>query len=275
VLERPDGDPATPRTVCPGVHTLSSDAGDHTVVWWSPEPSLLPLDVQPSFGLRRDDLIVRDVPPTVLRRHLDAYVSWKQGRQAAIASASVPSIRLVTATEAASSEFATDGQSPSPSGVIVEHVALDADRTRPAGRRFGSLVHAVLADVPLDDATMAGQLAAAHGRLLAATAEEVSAAEQLVTRVLQHPLLAQAARAAAAGRCVRETAVTLRGEDGALIEGTVDLAFDIGGEQVVVDFKTDAPEGERLARYQKQVALYARAIQQVSGVPVRAVLMTV
>ena len=186
----------------------------------------------------------------------------------------MPSIRLLTATEAAASEPGDAGQELSAPGVIVEHVAVDADRARPAGRRFGSLVHAVLADVPLNGPAMAGQLAAAHGRLLAATAEEVSAAERLVMRVLQHPLLAQAADAAAAGRCVRETAVTLRAEDGALIEGTVDLAFDSGGEQVVVDFKTDAPDGERLARYQRQIALYARAIQQVSGLPVRAVLMT-
>jgi ATP-dependent exoDNAse (exonuclease V) beta subunit len=186
----------------------------------------------------------------------------------------VPSIRLVTATEAAASEFDNYGQGPAPSGVIVEHVAVDADRTRPAGRRFGSLVHAVLADVPLDDPSMARQLARAHGRLLAATADEVTAAERLVRRALEHPLLEQAARAAFGGRCARETAVTLRGEDGSLIEGTVDLAFEDGGVHVVVDFKTDAPDGERLARYTRQVALYARAIQLVSGASVRAVLMT-
>ena len=45
VLKRPDGDPATMRTVCPGEHRFGS--GDHvSVVWWSPEPSVLKLDAE-------------------------------------------------------------------------------------------------------------------------------------------------------------------------------------------------------------------------------------
>jgi ATP-dependent exoDNAse (exonuclease V) beta subunit len=42
-----------------------------------------------------------------------------------------------------------------------------------------------------------------------------------------------------------------------------------------VDFKTDRAEGEDLARYKRQVALYAAAISRATKQPVRAVLMQV
>jgi len=43
----------------------------------------------------------------------------------------------------------------------------------------------------------------------------------------------------------------------------------------VIDFKTDRVEGERLARYERQVSLYADAIARVTSGAVRAVLMMV
>src|SRR5205823_3122962 len=46
VLERPDGDPATMRTVCPGEHRFGSGDQAYSVVWWSPEPSVLNLDAE-------------------------------------------------------------------------------------------------------------------------------------------------------------------------------------------------------------------------------------
>jgi ATP-dependent exoDNAse (exonuclease V) beta subunit len=285
VLERPDGDPARSTTVCPGRHDLRTADGEHTVVWWSPEPAVLPLDAHAPFGLRRDDLIVKDVPPTVLRRRLDTYTAWRQTRTAAIESASIPSVSVVTATEAALAGSAAsrfplpDGDSKAGGhGIEAEVLRLEGPRTRPRGRRFGSLVHALLAEVPLDHPAVLKQLSDAHGRLLGAPSSEVRAAHALVTRALAHPLLQQAARAARDGRCLRETPVTLRvrGDDGAatLVEGTVDLAFHTGSGFVVVDFKTDAPADDVLERYRRQVALYAHAIQLSTGDSVRAVLMT-
>ena len=38
---------------------------------------MLSLGAQAPFGLRRDDLIVKDVAPAVLRRGLDTYHAWK------------------------------------------------------------------------------------------------------------------------------------------------------------------------------------------------------
>jgi hypothetical protein len=53
------------------------------------------------FGLRRDDLIVKDVQPEVLRRGLDTYQTWKAGREADVSAASRASIEVLTATKAA------------------------------------------------------------------------------------------------------------------------------------------------------------------------------
>ena len=71
VLQRPGDEPAGPGTVCPGLHTFDGAAdasqrgrGSYSVVWW--DPSALKLDEKPTFGVRREDLIVRDVPRNVI-----------------------------------------------------------------------------------------------------------------------------------------------------------------------------------------------------------------
>jgi ATP-dependent exoDNAse (exonuclease V) beta subunit len=87
------------------------------------------------------------------------------------------------------------------------------------------------------------------------------------------------AAAAAATGLRRERALVLRLEDGATVEGVVDLAFPertAGGEQwVVVDFKTDVDIAGRLDEYRVQLLLYLRAISQSTGAPARGVLMWV
>jgi ATP-dependent exoDNAse (exonuclease V) beta subunit len=69
--------------------------------------------------------------------------------------------------------------------------------------------------------------------------------------------------------------VTLRSAAGALIEGTVDLAFLDKKGFVVVDFKTDRELDGALERYERQVRLYASAISSATGQPARGVLMRV
>ncbi len=49
------------------------------------------------------------------------------------------------------------------------------------------------------------RLADAQGRLLGATPDEVAAARQAVARVLEHPVLREAASAQQKGLCFRET----------------------------------------------------------------------
>jgi len=178
---------------------------------------------------------------------------------------------VMTATvAAASSELA-------PMAVDVAIEMVDGMAPRPGGQRFGALVHALLADVPLDvPATQVlTQLASAHGRVLGADAAEIAAAVDVVDRVLKHPVLEGAILAAREGRCYREMPVTLRSPSGALIEGLVDLAYADGGGYVVVDFKTDREMDGAFDRYQRQVSIYAAAIAAATGRPTRAVLMRV
>jgi len=207
VLKRRDGDPATPMTVCPGEHRFGVDASAYSVVWWSPEPDVLALDAHAPLGLRRDDLIVKDVAPGILTRYLEAYRSWRETRDAAVATASAPSIRVVTVTEAALA-----GSLPPFEAVDVQVETVSGAVERPGGARFGTLVHLLIADVPLplSDPDVLTRLAVAHGRVLGAEPGEIDAAQDVVRRVLEHPLLRAAARAAEHGGCYRETPVTLR-----------------------------------------------------------------
>jgi ATP-dependent exoDNAse (exonuclease V) beta subunit len=279
VLSRPDGDPATRLTVCPGQHEFTSDSGPYSVVWWSPEPAVLSLGAQAPFGLRRDDLIVKDVPPAVLRRGLDTYHAWKAERQAAIDAAHQPSIDVMTTTAAAmSADLAPIGDEIDVTTEIIDGAQPDAlAASRPGGQRFGSLVHALIADMPLDDrdTETIRRLAAAHGRVLGAVPAEVAAAEYLVRRLANHPVLRAAARAAREGSCYREMPVTWRTDSGALIEGVVDLAYADEAGFVVVDFKTDRELDGAADRYHRQIRIYAAAVAAATGQPSRAVLMRV
>ena len=245
-------------------------------MWWSPEA--LSLDARPPFGLRRDDLIVKDVAPTVLREHLDTYAAWQAGRQAAIAAGRTPSMAVMTATE-----WAVSGIGDRGSGEIGEIGAIEVAietaarvEDRPGGARFGTLVHALLASMPLvsREASLA-RLAEAHGRVLGATADEVRAASAAAERVWLHPVLRDAARASDAGLCYRETPVTWRLGEERIVEGTVDLAYVAGDVVVVVDFKTDRELDGALETYRRQVQIYAAAVGSVLGRRARGILMRV
>ncbi len=113
-----------------------------------------------------------------------------------------------------------------------------------------------------------------EGRLLGLTDAEAAAAARVVERTLRHELLVRAHKASTTGNCRREAPVTLTLEDGTLVEGVVDLAFEERGAWTVVDYKTDremAVAGEE--RYRRQVALYAAAIAQATGASAKAVLI--
>ena len=182
-------------------------------------------------------------------------------------TAGIPSLRVVTATEHA----AHASEVP---GIEVTVESATGDGPTPHGKRFGTLVHAILATVELDaERAAVERVAEIQRRLLGATADESAAAVETVVRALAHPLLRRAAVAARAGRCRRETPVAVRlGDD--LVEGVVDVAFlEEGIGWTVVDFKTDVEIAGRLEEYRRQVALYAQAIERSSGARVRGVLL--
>ncbi len=118
-------------------------------------------------------------------------------------------------------------------------------------------------------------LAAIHGRILGASAQEIDAAAQSARSALAHPLLNQARHAAEQGRCRREVPIAWRDNSGSLVEGVIDLAFQQADGWMVIDFKTDEEfRGNELA-YRRQVAMYASGIRAANGGRVSALVMRV
>ena len=99
VLQRPNDEPAGIGTVCPGLHRFEGGLGapkrgeaGYSVVWW--DPSALKLDEKPTFGVRREDLIVRDVPRNVIADGRGRYDRWRLSRDDARAVGAVPSMAV-------------------------------------------------------------------------------------------------------------------------------------------------------------------------------------
>lgn len=162
--------------------------------------------------------------------------------------------------------------------VKVEHVGRERV-DRPGGRRFGALVHSIIATTTLDSGSPdVARLAAANGRMVGATSEEIGSATDTVRRTLAHQILRRASNAA--GKDIRrETPVMLELEDHTIVEGVVDLAFREHTAEfdgwTVVDFKTDREFENLPEAHLKQVRLYARAISKATGLPVRGVVLVI
>ena len=294
VWRRPDNDPSTPLTVCPGQHTFQHPKGAYSIVWW--DPHALDLGVEPPPGIRRETLIVKDVPESVVAEGLREYASWRDGRESAIAKGSAPSLVVRTATEISDFRFQSSelrpaiqgglfdepGREPQPPPEAAHNVEVVDLRDRAhggeaGGLRFGDLVHALLAAVPFDASAAAIEdMASVYARILSATEAEVAAAAATIGRVLAHPLLVRARAAATRGACRRETPVSCTFDSGVLVEGIVDLAFEEGGAWMVIDYKTDRELSAAGAeQYHRQVALYAYAIAQATGMPATGILARV
>jgi ATP-dependent helicase/nuclease subunit A len=275
VWVRPGGSAASATTVSPGLHVCRggglSQTAEFSVVWW--DPRALKLGAEAPLGLRRPELIVKDVAPAIVDSGLAAYNSWRERRQQALAAGSHSSVALRTVTQAAKigEESAADMKL-----APVEIIELPRADNRPSGRRFGTLVHAVLASVPLDgDANIVQRLATIHGRILGASQDEVDAASESVRVALAHGVFEEARQAAQQSRCRREVPITWLDSNGLLIEGVIDLAFERAGGWTVIDFKTDEEFRGDEPAYRRQVGMYAAAINAANGAPVSAVLMRV
>ena len=193
-------------------------------------------------------------------------------------AAGTPTLRVVTATERALAvKAAEERERPEAAMPDVAIESAGIDFSRPHGKRFGTLVHAMLSVVELNaDAKSIRAVSDLQGRLLGATPEEISAAAKTVGRALAHPLMRRAAVATSGGRCRRETPIAVRLEDGTLVEGKVDLAFRDEakpGIWTVVDFKTDFEIEGRLDEYREQVSLYAIAVSRATKLGVKGVLL--
>jgi ATP-dependent exoDNAse (exonuclease V) beta subunit len=266
VLNRPEGDPARPTTVAPGSFSLP-----HPVIWW--DPSLLRLNATSSFGLRRDDLIVKDGDMFAVEDRLAAYEHWRKDRENLVEQGSAATMRVQTATAWAAEAARAGVDEAIAASADISVVEIGGAALRPRGARFGTLVHATLAVVPLEASDdVVRRTAEVQGRIVGCPAEEVTAATGVVSTVLRHELMA---RARAAARLRRETPITWTQKDGTLIEGVLDLAFDEGPETTVIDFKTDHELSAGEARYRAQLQKYVDAVSKATGRAARGVLFKV
>jgi ATP-dependent exoDNAse (exonuclease V) beta subunit len=247
--------------------------GDCSVVWW--DPSVLNLGAEPSLGIRKPELIVKDVAPAIVESGLQTYNAWRSQREKVCNEGVVPSVRPTPVVKYVPGDRGERRDRGERGGEArVEVIELPRAEARPSGRRFGSLVHAVLASVPLDAGDdVIEQLARNRGRILGSEPEELYAATHAVRSVLAHPLVARAHDAAQRNRCRREAPITFLGSDGALVEGVVDLAFEDGDSWTVVDFKTDEQMRGQQVKYEQQLRIYAAAIAQSTGRSASMVLM--
>jgi ATP-dependent exoDNAse (exonuclease V) beta subunit len=277
VLQRPNDEPASSTTVCPGLHRFDDDYG---VVWWDPGPgSGLELGKSAPFGVRREDLIVKDVPRNVIADGRSNYDRWKLARQEARDSGSTPSLALATVRE-----WTADPGRPIPADVDPQSVAIVDARSqrvtetgRTGGPAFGVVVHAVLAQAPFDaNRQTLGLMAAREARTLGLSEVDAATAADAAERILGHDVMSRARQAAIRGLCRRESPIVCTLDDGTLVEGVVDLAFEEQGQWIVVDFKTDRQIGaDGIERYRRQVALYASAIQRATGQPAHGMLVRI
>ena len=261
VLDAYKNDQLLDQVVMPGLHRPIT--GDHSVVWW--DPGQLKLKVEANFGLRQQEILAEDAGDEAVVQGVRRYAEWKAGRTQAVEAGQRAEFDVITVTSA---QDATPGFDCT---IQVELIEKAPDR--PQGARFGTLVHAILRDAPLDgDVRQIAKVAGVHGRVFGAPFEEVEAAKVAVANALAHPLVR---RALSASRLYRELPITATADDGRIVEGTIDLAFQENGVWNVVDFKTDPDVAILQAHYRRQLQWYLFAMERITGRATRGWLLGV
>lgn len=247
-------------SVKPGLHTPQQ--GEHSVVWW--DPRTLNLSPPANLGLNKEEILLPDPdekePASVAR-----YRGWQQKREQVTAAGQTKQYEIFTASETS--------EAPQDFAVQVTIHSTGRAAARPAGPRFGTLVHTILRDTALDaDRAGISALAQVHGRLLGATPEEIEHAIEAAQAALGHELIA---RARSAEQLHRELPVILKLDNRRVLEGSVDLAFLERGVWQIVDFKTDADLAHKQAHYKRQLHWYALAVSRLNHASVQAHLLSI
>jgi ATP-dependent helicase/nuclease subunit A len=281
VLDRgPQGHPPAEGSVRPGLHRSKADGP--SVVWW--DPAALVLEVEEQAALRHQRILEVDAEGITAAASEESYAAWQMEREALLAQASQPSMLVQTVTSLARPEAAKEAERENDHTGLSHVVSVETlhrgELERPSGRRFGALVHVLLATLDFDAGADAIETSATiNGRLVGATDDEIQAAIVTVRSACGHPILQRAAVSAQAGELRRETPILLTLEDGTLVEGVADLAFredtPAFAGWTVVDFKTDREFEKSSAQYISQVRLYAHAVGLATNSPARGIVLVV
>jgi ATP-dependent exoDNAse (exonuclease V) beta subunit len=256
VVDRVQG--SSESSVKPGLHRMP---GGYSVVWW--DPSMLKLNVEPRFGLRHQSMLAEDEGGRAAEASMRWHEEWRSQLENARQLGSRKQFDIFTATDPVS---LPDDAAPKTG------VEKTRDRSGSVyGARFGTLVHAILRDVPLGGSPADVERAVNHrARVHGATDEEASEALDAVVAVLKHPLMERARKAA---RVLRESPILLKLAGDTVFEGIMDMAFEEEGGWVIIDYKTDASLPED--RYREQLGWYVHAMSKISGKPAEGWLLQV
>jgi ATP-dependent exoDNAse (exonuclease V) beta subunit len=247
-----DPDPS----VKPGFH--HPEAGEHRVLWW--DPGALDLNVPENFGLRHINVLKAE---GASEESLRDYRAWQTRHAERIVAGAAASLSVVRVTDLE--------DEPPPGAVAIAKTGRAEARSH--GRRYGTLVHAILRDAAWNATRQEiERLAAMYRAVGAATPEEERDAVEAAAAALVDPLLR---RAAASSRCHREIPVTLPLSGGRVLEGVIDLAFLENGKWRVVDFKTDGDVEANREAYERQLRWYMHALATLTGVAAEGVLLQV
>lgn len=274
VVGRPQNAFRRPGSVSPGLH--KPQKGAHRVVWW--DPSVLAPSMQGRTSSKLVEFLKKDEAMVRAPEGVRAHEEWQTKRKIVREVAGRPQWRVITATspslalEEVDAALLSEPGSGLVSAVSTEQIPIDF--SRPHGKRFGSLVHAMLSVVALNsDRKGIADAVEMQARILGASNEEVEAAIDTVEAVLRQPIIV---RGGQAYLCRREVPVTLKLQSNLIVEGVVDLAYrEAHGSWIVVDYKTDFEIRGREEEYKKQLWLYALAITRATGVKSRPVLLRV
>ena len=166
--------------------------------------------------------------------------------------------------------------------IAIEDAGFGA--IRPSGKRFGTLVHAVLATLPLDADRRRGRASSppstpsclpprtTNERPRRASPPSCCSIRGSWPRVRQRrPAAGSGARRRFRLRIDSRT----RWQPPHIVDGQIDLAYEDRRGWVVVDFKTDIEIASAQDAYQKQVAMYVEAVRRATGKPATGVLLRV
>ena len=263
---RPTRAPGRTKSVAPGLHRPKQ--GTQPVAWW--DPSRLILDVQEAMGLRQSKLLEADESGIVSNRGKELHEAWKNKRDAAIADGSQPTLLVATATGLAHSTVSPGGDDHD---IRVEQTRHEANR--PGRAAFGQLVHETILRVPFNASREEIQRAANYvARVIGASTSDADAATIAVERALASPIMKAAATSR---RAHREYPILFKLDDGTLVEGIADLAFESGAngsaQWTIVDFKTDRDLTPYLDQYRAQLRLYVQGLHQATNSPATGVIL--
>lgn len=256
-LARPD---RTEATFTPGYYPNLG------VTWW--DPNVLPAPAPPRRGLKAEAYLAEGDEAQGLgaEQGRRRYAAWEARRRAALEAGQV--LSLVTIRPSDGLPPPADWQG------AVEILEHPRDPGRPSGKRFGTLVHAVLSEVELSAPLASIQsLTELHRRIHSATPAEAMAAAQVVAATLASPLFEEARQAE---RLEREYPIVATTSDGLLLDGVLDLCFFDRGVWTVVDWKTGLlVDPETRSKEEAQLAWYGHALAQATGAYVRALIVRV